>query len=174
MVTALVGSVVLRPTLMFGWFDRKHFGWLSRFMKRCPIFPVPGNGKYLRQPLFALDFCDIIIGCIERPGTEGIFNITGLQKIDYIDIIREIRRITGARTLIVTVPYAFFALLLGIYALFDRDPPFTVSQLKALVTPDEFEVIDWPKLFGVRPTPLHRALELTFNHPVYSRAVLRF
>ena len=24
----------LRPTLMFGWFDRKHLGWLSRFMQR--------------------------------------------------------------------------------------------------------------------------------------------
>ena len=23
---------VLRPTLMFGWFDPKHLGWLSRFM----------------------------------------------------------------------------------------------------------------------------------------------
>jgi uncharacterized protein YbjT (DUF2867 family) len=30
---------VLRPTLMFGWFDRKHLGWLSRFMKKVPVFP---------------------------------------------------------------------------------------------------------------------------------------
>ena len=27
-----IPCVVLRPTLMFGWFDRKHLGWLSRFM----------------------------------------------------------------------------------------------------------------------------------------------
>ncbi|MFZ4768493.1 MAG: NAD-dependent epimerase/dehydratase family protein, partial [Roseimicrobium sp.] len=32
---------VLRPTLMFGWFDRKHLGWLARFMMRSPVFPVP-------------------------------------------------------------------------------------------------------------------------------------
>ena len=31
------------------------------------------------------------------------------------------------------------------------DPPFTTSQLKALVTPDIFEVIDWPGIFGVGP-----------------------
>jgi len=24
---------ILRPTLMFGWFDRKHLGWLARFMQ---------------------------------------------------------------------------------------------------------------------------------------------
>src|SRR5947209_3559807 len=47
-----IPQIVLRPTLMFGWFDRKHLGWLARFMQRVPIFPIPGSGKYLRQPLF--------------------------------------------------------------------------------------------------------------------------
>jgi nucleoside-diphosphate-sugar epimerase len=47
-----IKQVILRPTLMFGWFDRKHIGWLARFMKRTPVFPVPGTGRYLRQPLF--------------------------------------------------------------------------------------------------------------------------
>src|SRR5690606_7207154 len=52
---------ILRPTLMFGWFDRKHLGWLSRFMRRLPIFPLPGDGRYMRQPLDVGDFCNIII-----------------------------------------------------------------------------------------------------------------
>jgi len=81
--------VVLRPTLMFGWFDRKHLGWLSRFMQKVPVFPIPGHGRYMRQPLYAGDFCNIIASCIEKR-TTGTFNITGREKIDYIDIIREI------------------------------------------------------------------------------------
>ena len=51
-----IDCVVLRPTLMFGWFDRKHLGWLSRFMQRMPIFPIPGHGRYMRQPLYVGDF----------------------------------------------------------------------------------------------------------------------
>src|SRR5262249_36383629 len=47
-----IKCVVLRPTLMFGWFDRKHLGWLSRFMQKVPIFPIPGHGRYMRQPLY--------------------------------------------------------------------------------------------------------------------------
>ena len=35
-----LACVVLRPTLMFGWFDRKHVGWLARFMRRAPVFPI--------------------------------------------------------------------------------------------------------------------------------------
>ena len=35
-----IKQVVLRPTLMFGWFDRKHVGWLARFMQKTPVFPI--------------------------------------------------------------------------------------------------------------------------------------
>jgi hypothetical protein len=37
-----------------------------------------------------------------------------------------------------------------------------------------FDVIDWPAIFGVAPTPLATALEETFRHPVYSDIVLEF
>ena len=55
-----------------------------------------------------------------------------------------------ARAPIVRIPYGVFWALLKAYALFDRDPPFTTKQLEALVTPDVFEVIDWPAIFGVQ------------------------
>ena len=45
---------------MFGWFDRKHLGWLARFMQRAPVFPIPGDGRYLRQPLYVGDLCNVI------------------------------------------------------------------------------------------------------------------
>src|SRR5262249_37786530 len=83
--------VVLRPTLMFGWFDRKHVGWLARFMQRMPVFPIPGSGRYLRQPLYAGDFCDIIMACIAQRPTDKVYNISGQEKIDYIDLIRAVK-----------------------------------------------------------------------------------
>ncbi|AVS86912.1 NAD-dependent dehydratase [Paracidovorax avenae] len=169
-----IPCVVLRPTLMFGWFDRKHLGWLSRFMRKVPVFPIPGSGRYMRQPLYAADFCRIIVRCIEERRVGGVFNITGLEKVDYIDIIRTIKAATGAKAAIVKIPYGLFYLLLKVWALFDRDPPFTADQLKALVAHDEFEVIDWPGIFGVRATPFAEAIHETFHHPEYSRVVLEF
>lgn len=169
-----IPCIVLRPTLMFGWFDRKHLGWLSRFMRKVPVFPIPGNGRYMRQPLYALDFCRIIVRCLEERRVGGVFNITGLQKVDYIDIIRQIKAATDAGAAIIKIPYSLFYLLLKTWALFDRDPPFTADQLKALVAHDEFEVINWPAIFDVRATPLAEAIHETFNHPEYSRVVLEF
>lgn len=168
-----VPQIILRPTLMFGWFDRKHIGWLARFMNRVPLFPVPGSGRYLRQPLYVGDFCDIIAIALERRMT-GAYNISGQERIDYIDLVREMKRATGARAAIVRIPYGVFSLLLRAYALINRNPPFTEKQLKALSTPDVFEVIDWPGIFGLRATPLTEALNETFRHPVYSQIALHF
>jgi nucleoside-diphosphate-sugar epimerase len=166
-------QVVLRPTLMFGWFDRKHLGWLGRFLLRSPIFPVPGDGRYPRQPLYAGDFCNIIAACIERR-TTGAYNISGLERVDYIDLIRLLRTAVGARTPVVKIPYGVFRLLLQAYSVVDRDPPFTTKQLAALVTPDIFEVIDWPAIFGVPATPLAQAMRETFQDARYSQVALEY
>lgn len=168
-----ITQIILRPTLMFGWFDRKHVGWLARFMEKVPVFPIPGSGKYLRQPLYVGDFCDVIVAAIEKRMT-GAYNITGQERIDYIDLIRAMKRATGAKAIIMTIPYGLFALLLRTYGLFSKNPPFTEKQLKALSTPDVFEIIDWPGIFGVRATPLDEALSETFGHPVYSKIALQF
>ncbi len=168
-----IKQVVLRPTLMFGWFDRKHLGWLARFMQRVPVFPIPGSGKYLRQPLYAGDFCDIILSSVQHQKT-GTYDITGQQRIDYIDLIRAVKRATGAKARIVKIPYSLFWAMLKVNAMFSSNPVFTATQLKALVTPDVFDVIDWPGIFNVRATPLEEALEKTYRDPTYSQVVLDF
>jgi nucleoside-diphosphate-sugar epimerase len=168
-----IKQVILRPTLMFGWFDRKHVGWLARFMQRTPIFPVPGSGRYLRQPLYAGDFCEIIISSMEKE-TTGTYPITGIEQIDYIDLMRAVNKATGSRSHIVRIPYIVFWGLLKLYAVFNKNPAFTTRQLEALVTPDVFDLIDWPGIFGVRPTPLQDALHATFCDPKYSKVVLDF
>ena len=173
-IAAGLPTVVLRPTLMFGWFDRKHLGWLARFMKKAPVFPIPGRGDYLRQPLYVGDFCEIIIACLEQRLCDARHNITGQERITYLDLMRLVHDAVGARAPILRVPYRLFWLMLAGYALVDRNPPFTTSQLKALATPDIFEVIDWPAIFGVPATPLRAALMETFRDPRYGAVALAF
>ncbi len=165
---------ILRPTLMFGWFDRKHLGWLSRFMEKVPFFPIPGDGKYMRQPLYERDFCRIIVSAMQMQPENKIYNITGKEKIDYIDIIRTIKRVKGLKTPIVKIPFKLFRGLMATYALFSKNPPFTTQQLDALVADDEFELIEWWDIFGVEPTPFEDAMRETFNDPKYSNIILKF
>lgn len=168
-----IACAVLRPTLMFGWFDRKHLGWLRRFMDRTPLFPIPGRGDYRRQPLYAGDFCAVIEACLDRR-LGGTHDISGLETVTYAALIGTIHAIAKPRARIVHIPYRAFWALLWLYARFDRNPPFTTSQLEALVIPEVFPVTDWPGQFGVVATPLRAALEQTLLDPRYRDVVLEF
>jgi uncharacterized protein YbjT (DUF2867 family) len=172
-VASGIDCVVLRPTLMFGWFDRKHLGWLARFMRRIPVFPIPGSGRFARQPLYVGDFCAVIQRCLERRIT-GTYDISGVQSVDYVDMIRAIREAVRSRTLVLPIPFRLFDLLLKTWALLDKDPPFTSAQLHALVAGDNFEVTDWPERFDVPVTSFADAIKETFTHPVYSTIELKF
>jgi len=169
-----IKHTILRPTLMFGWFDRKHLGWLSRFMEKVPFFPIPGDGKYMRQPLYEKDFCNIIISAMEMQPENKIYNITGKEMVDYIDIIKTIKEVKGLKTPIVKIPFNLFKFLMATYALFSKNPPFTTQQLDALVADDKFELIPWWDIFNVEPTPFKDAMYETFNDPKYSNIVLKF
>ena len=159
---------MLRPTLMFGWFDPKHLGWLARFLERTPIFPIPGHGRYMRQPLYNRDFCRVIAVCLERRPVGMVYDLAGRERVDYVDIIRAIRSAKGLKTPIVHIPVGLFALLLRTYALFSANPPFTADQLTALTAGDEFTGVDIEATFGVHPTPFLDAIRETFCDPVYS------
>ena len=165
---------VLRPTLMFGWFDRKHLGWLSRFMERVPVFPIPGHGRYMRQPLYEKDFCNVIISAMEKQPKNEIFNITGREEIDYIDIIKTIKKVKKLNTIILKIPYNLFYFLMWFYGLFSKNPPFTTQQLEALIADDHFELIPWWDIFEVTSTPFEQAMNETFNDPIYSKYILEF
>ncbi|MEO6075286.1 MAG: NAD-dependent epimerase/dehydratase family protein [Dokdonella sp.] len=168
-----IAHCVLRPTLMFGWFDPKHLGWLSRFMAKTPVFPIPGDGKYMRQPLYERDFCRCIVRCIETQPAGAVFDVCGDTRIDYIDIIRTIKRVKGLHTLIVKIPFGLFRSLLKFYAVFSGKPPFTAAQLKALAGGDEFTGVDTQTTFGVTQTPFEDAVRESYCDPRYSGIVLK-
>jgi nucleoside-diphosphate-sugar epimerase len=164
---------VVRPTLMFGWFDPKLLGWLSRFMERVPVYPIPGHGRYMRQPLYVRDFCRALIWCAEHSPEGKSFDIAGEEDITYIDIIRAIKKVKKLRTVILCIPVPVFRWLLKVYALFVKNPPFVEEQLDALMGGDHFPGnATMQKTFGFTPTPFAQAIEETFTHPVYSKIIL--
>jgi nucleoside-diphosphate-sugar epimerase len=172
-VSSGIPCCVLRPTIMFGWFDRKHWAWFARFMARFHFCPIPGHGQYFSQPLYVRDFCRIIISCLDRPRPGEIYNISGRDTISYLDMMRAIRDLSNSHAPIILIPRQIVWLLLRTLELLSSRPPFTTQQLRSLVSSNLSEVIDWPNIFAVQPTPLSKALHETFRHPIYSKLGLK-
>ena len=126
----------------------------------------------MRQPLYNRDFCRAIISMIRVQPEGAVYDLTGPDRIDYIDMIRVIRDTKGLKTPIVRVPVPLFAAALRVYALFSEKPPFTAEQLDSLTAGDDFTGVDLQAVFGFEPTPFREAIRETFSHPAYSSVVL--
>ncbi len=162
-----VPYTILRPPLMYGCFDIKHLGYLTSLLEASPVFPVPGSGRYMRQPLFVEDMCSIIIKIIERKPSNKTYGIIGKERIDFIDLMKTIARLKKKRRLFVNIPIPLFIVMLKSYSFLTRKKPFVPDQLRALTAGDDFPVTPWEKEFRVRYTPFEQGIKKMLKSPYY-------
>ena len=175
-----IPHTILRPPLMFGTFDSKYLGWLTRFMKKLPLFyPIPGSGRHMRQPLYVEDFARIIARLVERNAPENkIYNIIGRERIDFIDLMRIIAEERGMRRVFVPIPIPVFIQLVRVYGLLNhvagKKPMFIPDELRRLIAGDDFPVTNWWDEFNVSYTPFRTAVRKTVKSPYdkYSKMML--
>jgi nucleoside-diphosphate-sugar epimerase len=157
---------ILRPPLLYGCLDVKHLGYIVGLLERTPLLPIPGSGRYLRQPLYVRDLCRVILRCLERGPSGAAHNVIGHERIDFIDLIRLMARARGLRRLVVPVPLPLFTAALRLHAVVTRRPAFNAEQLAALMAGDEFPVEPWTETFGVSYTPFREALREMAGSPL--------
>jgi nucleoside-diphosphate-sugar epimerase len=162
-----VPYTILRPTLMYGCFDIKHLGYLISMFEKSPVFPMPGSGKYIRQPLYVEDFCRIIVSCMRMKPRNKIYNITGKEKIYLIDCLKIIFKEKHKHIAFVNIPLPIFKGLIGLYGLFNRKTRIVPDQLTALTAGDIFPVIAWDKIFHVKPTAYVAGVRKMLHSPYY-------
>jgi len=160
-----IPHTILRPPLMYGCFDSKHLGWITRFMEKMPVVPVPGDGKYIRQPLYVNDLCRVIVALTRRKPGNKTYDVIGKERIPYIDLLRIIAKTRGWTRLFLPLPLPLFGLMLRTYSLVTRKTVFTPDQMKALTAGDMFQVDPWDKEFNVKYTPFREAIWETWHGP---------
>lgn len=164
-----VPHTILRPALMYGCFDVKHLGYITRVLEVMPVLPIPGSGRYMRQPLYVMDLCRVVKRCLERGPTHAAHNIVGLERIDFIDMLRVIANARGLRRILLPVPLPLFSAALEVTGRLLRRPRFTKEQLVALIAGDDFPLDGWCEAFDVRYTPFREALREVYASPFYAR-----
>ena len=167
-----IKHTILRPSMMYGCFDNKNVGWLMSFMGKSPLFPIPGTGKYPRQPVFVTDFCKIIEQLIETRPDNKIYNING-DKIDFIDMVKVIIKAKKIFRPVVKLPLRMFMFLMQSYNFILRKVEFTPDQVRSLTSGEVFEMFPWWSEFNIEKTSfkdgVHKMLNSKFSKIVLER-----
>ncbi len=155
---------VIRPSVIYGPYDDKNVGWFANLAMKYPFFPIPGNGKYPRQPVYVGDICKIVEKMMRRIPENEIYSING-EVVYFDDMIKEIIKNIGRRA-IIYVPLPLFKSLVFLYRKVDRNFKFTLDQLDSLTSGDVFDDFPWWKEFGVKRTKFSDGVRKMFERGI--------
>src|SRR5436305_2254145 len=122
---------IVRPTWIFGGgrdILANNIAWILRHM---PIFVVPGDGRYLVQPVHVDDLADICLRAAQR-GSDEIIDAAGPDTMPFEDLVPAICRALGRNTPILHAPPAAMAVLARALGFVVRDVVLTVDEIRGL------------------------------------------
>lgn len=85
---------------------RESFQTLASVVRRSPVVPVIGNGKYRRQPIHVYDLSDAMLALIERGLSGQELDAGGADALSFDDIIATLAKAMGRSVVRLHVPKA--------------------------------------------------------------------
>lgn len=147
-----VKNIILRPSMIYGPGDTKNIGWLIKFVKNVPIIPLPGGGKFGRQPVYVGDISKVVIKLLNRDYKKNIFEIHGYEYVTLERMVRSIVNELKTKRIILNVPISFLILSTAMQEKLLPNPKFTVDQIRSLTSGEKFKGDSWWKIFDIIPT----------------------
>jgi len=159
---------ILQPSIMYGPTDETNIGYLINFAQKIPVFPIPGHGKWPRQPLYIDDVCRLILRIIEDFPHNQTLSINGQEVIYFKDMVKIVLQELGGLKFRVFLPIRLFSTLMMIYQGIKGVNEFTQDQVRALTTVETFPEYPWWDTFDLPVTSFQHGVRtmLTYKEMV--------
>jgi nucleoside-diphosphate-sugar epimerase len=148
---------IIQPSLMYGPTDDKNIGYLINFAKKMPVFPIPGHGRWPRQPIYIDDICRMILHFLDEFPENKVYPING-KVIFYKDMINTVFRELGGFKMSVSLPIPVFKFLMVTYQKLIGNQQFTTDQVDSLSSCDVFPEYPWWDEFHIPVTPFNEGV----------------
>ncbi len=156
--------LILRPSLMYGPTDDKNIGYLIDFSRKSPAFPIPGNGKWPRQPIFVDDVCHVVINSLSNlPFGRRIVPMNGKESIFFDEMVKIVQSKVRVFHFRVYLPVPLFKFAMASFQKFTGQARFTTDQVDSLIAKDMFEEYAWWDEFNVEATSFEKGVEKMVN-----------
>ncbi|MFH1686190.1 MAG: complex I NDUFA9 subunit family protein [bacterium] len=146
-----IDYVILRPSVIYG--DGDGFvSLLSRMIKRSPVLPYFGSGRYQMQPVFIDDVTRSIARCLTDNRTiRQIIDIGGPEKLEYLQILDIITGILKRRRLKLRLPLVVGRAMAAVLEMFLKPAPLTRDQLIMMQAGNTGNIEKMRNILGVDP-----------------------
>jgi uncharacterized protein YbjT (DUF2867 family) len=165
---ALLGSgrsgVMLHPTMIYGAQGENNVQRLAGLLRRLPVMPLPGGGRFLVQPIHQADVTRSLRAALAR-GWEGANTvvIAGPEPVRYADFVRAIAAAAGLRRpLILPFPAGPLIVAARLTKHVTALPTIEPEEIRRLVEDKAFDIAPMRALLGVEPVSLANGLAQTF------------
>jgi nucleoside-diphosphate-sugar epimerase len=144
---------IFRPTLVYGGKQGdRTVSDIVRVISRLGFFPLFGEGKGLRQPVFAEDLAKACLQAPDEPATFGrSYNLGGGERLPYVQMVEQIFRAMGRKPRFVRVPIFAFEVAARIARLHPRYRHITSSMARRMEQDMVFDFDDASRDFGYSP-----------------------
>lgn len=123
--------VILRPTVLFGG-EAPLINNIAWFLRRMPVFVVPGSGEYHIQPTHVEDLAEIAVAESRGEGN-ACFDVVGPEVFAFNDLLRLIASAVRARARVIHLPPGIAALAARGLGAALRDTVLTPDEVTGLM-----------------------------------------
>jgi NADH dehydrogenase len=144
---------IFRPSLIFGPGDA-FVNMLAEMMRKLPVLPVIGDGKYRMSPVAVEDVAASFVKALTLTDTVcKAYHCCGPQSYTYDEVLDLIGAALGKQH-VPKLHHPVF-LMKPVVALLEAFPafPLTSSQMTMLLEGNECDPKEWAEAFGITPAP---------------------
>src|SRR5262249_53114533 len=124
---------ILRPSMIYGTPADRNVARLLRWMRSCPVLPLPGGGATPQQPVHVDDLVASILAALGRPvAIRGEYEVGGPRPVRLRELIAIGARALRLRVAVLPIPIAPVHATLELMVRFGVRPPLRPEQVMRL------------------------------------------
>ena len=128
-----IETVILRPTLIYGWGRDKNITEIARFVRRFGFFPVFGSALGRRQPIHVDDLTCACMAALQLPVAPNLaYNLSGAEVLSYRDMVAGVFAALGRRPRLLPVPLWAFRLAVSMLRRLPRYAHWSVAMAERM------------------------------------------
>ena len=156
---------IIRSAAIFGSSDQ-FTNTLALLMKSIPwVFPRPGSGKSIRQPIWIGDYTNCVSRLVsDNRFTNETIDIGGPEFITVDRMLTSIMKVVGTRRLLVSVPVVQMRWLVLVLRRLLGSSSITSNWIDYISRDCNCEVNSIQRYFGIRPAQFEQAISYLANN----------